>query len=264
MYIEGLKEYAKREYSSFVVPFGRKHRGKRLDQCSDEEWMLRTMKQPILTDKWTVYFRAVEYFLDIPELECDHSSERVEYVNDLDPRFEDDEEEKEFNDTYYTIDGFVQSDSEPLLVEGDYDPAKDHIFNREQLFVSGNHISATASTYQGASKDGRTSGFGSKRRKATSESETGGPSGSSTLSEADDGEDQMLCTVRSMIKSTTVSDSQVEATAKKATASKKSVSGRKRTSENADEAATRTFVDGSEEHVPLDTEVRLIFSDLAG
>lgn len=56
MYIEGLKEYAKREYSSFVVPFGRKHRGKRLDQCSDEEWMLWTMKQPILTDKvWTCH-----------------------------------------------------------------------------------------------------------------------------------------------------------------------------------------------------------------
>ncbi len=157
MYIEGLKEYVKREYSSFVVPFGRKHRGKRLDQCSDEEWMLWTMKQPILTDKvwtchfrrqvlilrllqWTVYFTAVEYFLENPELECDHTSEQVEYVDDLYPRVEDDEEEKEFNDTHDTTDGFVQSDSEPLLVEGNYNLAKDHIFSREQLFVSGNDI----------------------------------------------------------------------------------------------------------------------------
>ncbi|KAK0430748.1 hypothetical protein EV421DRAFT_243901 [Armillaria borealis] len=257
LYIEGLKEYAKREYSSFVVPFGRKHRGKRLDQCSDEEWMLWTMNQPILTDKWTVYFTAVDYFLENPELEYDPTSERVEYVNDLDPRFEDDDEEKEFNDTYDTNDGFVQSDSEPLLVESDYDPAKDHIFNREQLFVSGN-------SYQGASKDSRTSGFGSKRKRAvsTSESEAEDSSGSSAL-EADDGhgECQIFCTVRSMIKSTTVSDSQVEETIEKATASKKSVSGRKIVAKKRKRSShKKTFVvenielDGSDEYVPSDTE----------
>ncbi len=85
-------------------------------------------------------FHGCGIFSRNPELECDHTSERVEYVNDLDPRFEDEEEEKEFNDTYDTIDGFVQSDSEPLLVEGNYNLAKDHIFNREQLFVSGSDI----------------------------------------------------------------------------------------------------------------------------
>ncbi|KAK0449520.1 hypothetical protein EV421DRAFT_1900197 [Armillaria borealis] len=239
IYIEGLKEYAKHEYSSFVVPFGRKHRGKRLDQCGDEEWMLWTIRQPILTDKWTVYFTAVEYFLENPELECDHTSERVEYVNDLDPRFEDDDEEKEFNDTYDTNDGFVQSDSEPLLVESDYDPAKDHIFNREQFFVSGN-------SYQGASKDSRTSGFGSKRKRAvsTSESEAEDSSGSSAL-EADDH----------------VSDSQVEETTEKATVSKKSVSGRKIVAKKRKRSShKKTFVvenielDGSDEYVPSDAE----------
>ncbi|KAK0185649.1 hypothetical protein F5146DRAFT_1144156 [Armillaria mellea] len=134
MYIDGLKEYANHEYLSFMVPFGRKHRGKRLDQCIDEEWMLWTMKQPILTDKWTVYFTAVEYFLKNPE-QYEHTHEQAKYMNNLDPRFEDDEEEKEFNDTYDTSDPFVQPDSEPLLVEDNYDPAKDHIFNNEQCSV---------------------------------------------------------------------------------------------------------------------------------
>lgn len=207
----------------------------------------------------------MEYFLENLELEYDPTSERVEYVNDLDPRFEDDDEEKEFNDTYDTNDGFVQSDSEPLLVESDYDPAKDHIFNREQLFVSDN-------SYQGASKDSRTSGFGSKRKRAvsTSESEAEDSSGSSAL-ETDDGhgECQIFCTVRSMIKSTTVSDSQVEETTEKATASKKSVSGRKivaNLKKRKRSSHKKTFVvenielDGSDEYVPSDTEVRLIFS----
>ncbi|KAK0474117.1 hypothetical protein IW261DRAFT_1423219 [Armillaria novae-zelandiae] len=35
----------------FCGACGRKHRGKRMDQCSDGGWMLRTMKQSILTDK---------------------------------------------------------------------------------------------------------------------------------------------------------------------------------------------------------------------
>ncbi|KAK0460057.1 uncharacterized protein EV420DRAFT_1534815, partial [Desarmillaria tabescens] len=35
VYFEGLMEYARNHYAEFIVPFGKKHRGKRLQQCRD-------------------------------------------------------------------------------------------------------------------------------------------------------------------------------------------------------------------------------------
>ncbi|KAF8886234.1 hypothetical protein CPB84DRAFT_1547759 [Gymnopilus junonius] len=35
----GLEEYVKTNYGDFIVPFGRKHRGKTISQCRDKPWL---------------------------------------------------------------------------------------------------------------------------------------------------------------------------------------------------------------------------------
>jgi uncharacterized protein (DUF3820 family) len=51
VYREGLEGVVDDLYDQFVVPFGKKHRGKEIRQCRDKEWLLWTMEQKGLVDK---------------------------------------------------------------------------------------------------------------------------------------------------------------------------------------------------------------------
>ncbi|RDB29800.1 hypothetical protein Hypma_013876 [Hypsizygus marmoreus] len=66
LYHEGLEEYAKTHYAEFVVPFGRKHQGKRIAKCRDKDWLLWTTTRKALTDKYPIFFVAVQYWLENP------------------------------------------------------------------------------------------------------------------------------------------------------------------------------------------------------
>ncbi|SJL15272.1 uncharacterized protein ARMOST_18763 [Armillaria ostoyae] len=63
VYFEGLMEYAKQHYADFVVPFGCKHIGKLLRQFEDDPWLKWTMRQPILTNNFPIYFTAIRFLL---------------------------------------------------------------------------------------------------------------------------------------------------------------------------------------------------------
>jgi hypothetical protein len=51
IYLAGLEKHAKTSYDTFVVPFGRKHKGKTIRQCRDKEWLRWTIRQKVLTNK---------------------------------------------------------------------------------------------------------------------------------------------------------------------------------------------------------------------
>ncbi|SJL15254.1 uncharacterized protein ARMOST_18742 [Armillaria ostoyae] len=137
-YFEGLMEYARDHYAEFIVPgFSKKHQGKRLQECRDKPWMEWTTKKPYLTQKYTVYFTAVRYFLDdtqhytanrdIGELlstteyeddldlvEEDDEYEMNSFINDDDTEeHEEDEEEEESTMSYVS-----QESTQPSDVEG--------------------------------------------------------------------------------------------------------------------------------------------------
>ncbi|KAK0474078.1 hypothetical protein IW261DRAFT_1610698 [Armillaria novae-zelandiae] len=106
-YFEGLMEYAEDHYAEFIIPgFLRKHRGKRLQQCRDKPWMEWTAKRPDLTQKYTVYFTAVQCLLDNPRhytanRDIGELLSATQYEDDLDLVEEDDE---------YDIDSFINDD----------------------------------------------------------------------------------------------------------------------------------------------------------
>ncbi|PBK95790.1 hypothetical protein ARMGADRAFT_748736 [Armillaria gallica] len=108
-YFEGLKEYARDHYAEFIVPgFAKKHRGKRLQECRDKPLMEWTTKKPYLTQKYTVYFTAVQYFLDdtqhyIANRDIGELLSTTEYEDDLDFVKEDDE---------YEMNSFINDDTE--------------------------------------------------------------------------------------------------------------------------------------------------------
>ncbi|KAK0244611.1 hypothetical protein EDD85DRAFT_979286 [Armillaria nabsnona] len=103
-YSEGLKEYARDHYAEFIVPgFAKKHRGKRLQECRDKPWMEWMTKKPYLTQKYTVYFTAVQYSLDdtrhyIANRDIGELLSTTEYEDDSDLVEEDDE---------YEMDSFI-------------------------------------------------------------------------------------------------------------------------------------------------------------
>ncbi|KAK0460054.1 uncharacterized protein EV420DRAFT_1534808 [Desarmillaria tabescens] len=125
VYFEGLMEYAKVHYAEFIIPFGMKHRGKRLQQCRDKPWMEWTTTKPSLTQKYPIYFTAVRYFLadkrhynvtrdigellsateyeddldlkEVQEREGDDESENDSFIDDGD--IEDEREEEESSDS---------------------------------------------------------------------------------------------------------------------------------------------------------------------
>ncbi|KAK0503605.1 hypothetical protein EDD18DRAFT_1410803 [Armillaria luteobubalina] len=106
VYFEGLMEYAKDHYAEFVIPFGTMHRGKRLQQCRDKPWMEWTTTRPVLTQKYIVYFTAVQYFLDNPRhytanRDIGELLSATKYEDDLDLGEEDDE---------YETDSFINDD----------------------------------------------------------------------------------------------------------------------------------------------------------
>lgn len=98
-YFEGLKAYARDHYAEFVIPFGTKHRGKRLQQCRDKPWIEWTTTKPFLIKKYTIYFTAVQYFLANPRhytanRDIGKLLSATEYEDDLNLVQEDDEYEK--------------------------------------------------------------------------------------------------------------------------------------------------------------------------
>lgn len=52
-YYEGLEAIVETEYDRFIVPFGRRHRGKTIRRCRDKDWLLWTRRQTILVQKVT-------------------------------------------------------------------------------------------------------------------------------------------------------------------------------------------------------------------
>ncbi|KAF7966428.1 hypothetical protein HWV62_38410 [Athelia sp. TMB] len=66
IYREGLEASVEEHYGRFIVPFGRKHRGKMIEECRDKQWMLWTQGQKRLTDRHPIYFEAVQQWLDHP------------------------------------------------------------------------------------------------------------------------------------------------------------------------------------------------------
>ncbi|KAK0430747.1 hypothetical protein EV421DRAFT_1912566 [Armillaria borealis] len=114
-YFEGLMEYAMNHYAEFVIPFGTKHRGKRLQQCRDKPWMQWTTRKPSLTKKYTVYFTAVRYFLDDPRhytanRDIGELLSATEYEDDLDLVESDSDDESEMNS--FIDDGDIEDERE--------------------------------------------------------------------------------------------------------------------------------------------------------
>jgi len=50
-YREGLETVVDDLYDQFVVPFGKKHRGKEIRQCRDKPWLLWAMGKRVLVKK---------------------------------------------------------------------------------------------------------------------------------------------------------------------------------------------------------------------
>ncbi len=132
--------YAGDHYAEFVIPFGTKHRGKRLQQCRDKLWMRWTTRKPSLTQKvcvrvsgWSlrliriqypIYFTAVQYFLDDPRhytanRDIGELLSATEYEDDLDLEEEDSDDEYE-NDSFID-DGSIEEERE----EGESSEAAD-------------------------------------------------------------------------------------------------------------------------------------------
>ncbi|PBK95781.1 hypothetical protein ARMGADRAFT_1163519 [Armillaria gallica] len=123
-YFEGLMAYAGDHYAEFVIPFGTKHRGKRLQQCRDKPWMQWTTRKPSLTQKYPVYFTAVQYLLDDPRhytanRDIGELLSATEYEDDLDLEEEDSDDEYE-NDSFID-DGSIEEERE----EGESSEAAD-------------------------------------------------------------------------------------------------------------------------------------------
>lgn len=60
---DGLQEYAKTNYEEFLVPFGRKHKGKTIAQCRDKPRMRWTLTRQVLLDKV-----SASYFIERPQV----------------------------------------------------------------------------------------------------------------------------------------------------------------------------------------------------
>ncbi|KAG6915255.1 hypothetical protein DXG01_012440 [Tephrocybe rancida] len=60
----GLRDYAVSNPDRFRVPFGRKHQGEKLGDFHDPGWLLWTQEQTDLTNKYPVYFEAVQKYLE--------------------------------------------------------------------------------------------------------------------------------------------------------------------------------------------------------
>ncbi|KAF8586114.1 hypothetical protein K439DRAFT_985200 [Ramaria rubella] len=95
-YYEGLKSLTEDDYDRFIVPFGKKHRGKTICQCRDKEWMVWTLRQRQLVQKHPIYFDAVRQWLAHPRKQEVHRDIgenllATEYADDLD--LEEDEDE---------------------------------------------------------------------------------------------------------------------------------------------------------------------------
>jgi len=63
-YSAGLEAGIEEHYGRFVVPFGKKHRGKTIQECRDKPWLLWTQQQRYLTERHPIYFSAVQQWLD--------------------------------------------------------------------------------------------------------------------------------------------------------------------------------------------------------
>ncbi|EAU90706.2 hypothetical protein CC1G_03975 [Coprinopsis cinerea okayama7 len=123
-YRAGLIEYAERlqerNYRDFVVPLGKKHRGKKIFQVRDIKWM-KWLQKPIgrrkeLREKFDVFFRALDLYLK-------YGRRRYEATRDIgqllkDEEYGDDELTDEEDLDYVLTD---DEDTDDPLDEDDYE-----------------------------------------------------------------------------------------------------------------------------------------------
>ncbi|KZP05605.1 hypothetical protein FIBSPDRAFT_903403 [Athelia psychrophila] len=98
-YTEGLEASLQDDYGRFIVPFGKKHRGKMIEECRDKRWFLWSQKNTRLTNRHPLYFKAVQQWLDHPNhhmavRDVGELCDPREYERDVAEYLDEDEEDK--------------------------------------------------------------------------------------------------------------------------------------------------------------------------
>ncbi|KAK7063763.1 hypothetical protein R3P38DRAFT_11412 [Favolaschia claudopus] len=118
IYKANLYDFAEHNFASFLVPFGKRYRGKLLGECRDKPYLVHCSKNKVLREKFPCFFRAVERLFENPRTECAWRDvgellSATEYADDLELSLQDGPAES--NAGLGDDDGATQSDREFIV-----------------------------------------------------------------------------------------------------------------------------------------------------